>query len=481
MSNAVIQIKNFGPVKSGQFELNPLTIFLGLNNTGKSYCALLVYSIYQAILGRIPGTMPSVTDRVFSDEFESHMSKDWPKIRQALRSNRNICLSDFPQFTRGQLTEVLEESLLKFPKSIEISLQKYLQYDHPNELICKNLTHPRSMVIELKDLNGNSYLSLKVAPQDNKVHVSTSLSAEQYTLDSERLRHLVETRYPITFIMLQILSTSFQQLFSGFNDRTIYYLPAARSGTLQVWPLLGTAITESLSRLAGLYPIQLRSAPGITSDFMTTIYDLIGGRTTIPPDIYASRKDGLTKIIDFMEKEILEGSVGFARTGDLKTPVFYYTIPGLRLDLSRASSMVAELAPLDMLMKRFISPPYDTVVIDEPEAHLHPANQRKIAILIAKLVRNGVNVICTTHSHLFLHQISNLVLASSLSPGRKKRLGLSDSTLDPSDVGVYLFERKDSLVNIKPVPLTKAVGYAEGEYIKVYEELLEEYHEVSDQ
>ena len=479
MANAVIQVRNFGPVKSGQFELRPLTIFLGLNNTGKTYCALLVYSIYQAILGRIPGTMPSIIDRIFNSKFETRVSKDWPKIRETLKSNRNINLSDFPEFTKKQLTEVLEESLSSFPKAIEISLQKYLQYEQPNELICKNLAHPRSMVIDLKDRDGHSYLSLKVAPQDKKVHVSTSLSAGQYTLNYSKLQPSIGKKYPVQLIMYEILSSCFQQLFTGFNNRIVYYLPAARSGTLQVWPLMGTAITESLSRLAGLYPIQLRTVPGITSDFMTTIYTLFGGGGGRPIDIRPSRKSKLAKVIDFMETEILEGQVSIAKTGDLKTPTFFYSQPGLKIDLSRSSSMVAELAPLDMLMKSFISPPDDLIVIDEPEAHLHPENQRKAAILIAKLVRQGVNVICTTHSHIFLHQISNLVLASDLESAKREKLHLVDSTLEQSDVGVYLFRRKDSLVNINQIPLTKAVGYAEEEYVKVYEELLEEYYEVS--
>lgn len=479
MTNAVIQVRNFGPIKSGQFELRPLTIFLGLNNTGKTYCALLVYSIYQAILGRIPGTMPSITSRIFDSKFERGVSKDWPKIKQSLKSNRIINLQDLPEFTKEQLTGVLEESLSSFPKSIEIALQKYFQYEQPNELICKNLSHPRSMVIDLKDLDGNSYLNLKVAPQDKKVHVSTSLSAEQYTLNYSKLRPLIQAKLQPQFIMYEILSSCFQQLFTGFNNRMVYYLPAARSGTLQVWPLMGAAITESLSRLAGLYPIQLRPVPGITSDFMTTIYSLIG-RGGRPLDIRPSRKSKLAKVVDFLETEILEGQVSIAKTGDLETPTFFYSIPGLTIDLSRASSMVAELAPLDMLMKRFISTPGDLVVIDEPEAHLHPANQRKAAILIARLVRQGVNVICTTHSHIFLHQISNLVLASNSDSAKREKLDLVDSTLEQSDVGVYLFQRKDSLVNINQIPLIKAVGYAEEEYVKVYEELLEEYYEVSD-
>lgn len=472
MANAVIQVKNFGPVKSGKFELRPLTIFLGQNNTGKTYCALLVYSIYQAISGRIPGTMPSISPKIYNPKFERQFSKDWRKIKEILESNHNINLSDFPEFTKKQLTEVLEDSFLRFPQAIEIALHKYLQYEQPDELICKNLVSPRSMTIDLKAPGGNSYLKLRVAPKSKKVHVSTSLSTEQYTLKYSQLRPLIQGKAPATYVMYALFSACFQQLFTGFNSSAVYYLPAARSGTLQVWPLMGTAITETLSRVLGLYPIKLGTVPGITSDFMTTIFNLIN---TFRP----LQKSALYKVSDFMETEILEGQVVVSKTGDLKAPAFFYSIPGLKIDLSRSSSMVAELAPLDMLIKTLILPPGNLIIIDEPEAHLHPKNQRKVALLLAKLVRHGVNVICTTHSHIFLHQISNLVLASNLNSEKKRKLDLVDSTLEQSDVGVYLFQKEDSFVNINQTPMTRAVGYAEDEYVKVYKELLEQYYEVS--
>lgn len=473
MANAVIKVRNFGPIKSGQFELRPLTIFLGQNNTGKTYCALLVYSIYQAILGRIPGTMPSISSIVFSRSFERAFSKDFRRIREMFELNPNdINLSNFPEFTKEQLTKLLEESFSRFPQSIEIALNKYLQYAQPNELICKNLLNPQSMLVDVKDPLGNSYLKLRVAPRGKKVHVSTSLSTGQYILKYSQLEPLIKSRMSAAIISYEIFASSFPQLFSGFNNNRVYYLPAARSGTLQVWPLISTYIAETLPRVVGLHPIQLGTVPGITSDFMTTLYNLIGAWRQPTKSVFS-------EVIDFMEKEILGGTVSLSKRGDLLAPTFLYSIPGLTIDLSRASSMVAELAPLDALMKRMLSPPYELVIIDEPEAHLHPENQRKVAHLIAKLVRRGINVICTTHSHIFLHQISNLVLASDLDSKKKRKLGLTDSTLAQSDVGVYLFQKEDSLVNIKETPLIKAAGYAEDEYVKVYEELLDEYHEVS--
>lgn len=53
-----IEIENFGPIASGSFELRPLTLFIGPNNTGKSYAATLAHSIVQAMpAGGVPGVL----------------------------------------------------------------------------------------------------------------------------------------------------------------------------------------------------------------------------------------------------------------------------------------------------------------------------------------------------------------------------------------------------------------------------------------
>jgi predicted ATPase len=37
-----VEVENFGPISSGRVRLKPLTIFIGPNNSGKSYTAMLI-------------------------------------------------------------------------------------------------------------------------------------------------------------------------------------------------------------------------------------------------------------------------------------------------------------------------------------------------------------------------------------------------------------------------------------------------------
>ena len=54
-----LDIKNFGPITSGSFELKPLTIFIGPNNAGKSYAAMLTHGISNTLRSPLTQWMSS--------------------------------------------------------------------------------------------------------------------------------------------------------------------------------------------------------------------------------------------------------------------------------------------------------------------------------------------------------------------------------------------------------------------------------------
>ena len=45
MRNWVLHVKNFGKIKSADVEVKPLTLFVGDNNSGKSYLLSLIWSL----------------------------------------------------------------------------------------------------------------------------------------------------------------------------------------------------------------------------------------------------------------------------------------------------------------------------------------------------------------------------------------------------------------------------------------------------
>jgi len=64
---------------------------------------------------------------------------------------------------------------------------------------------------------------------------------------------------------------------------------------------------------------------------------------------------------------------------------------------------------LPVILAALIAKPGDLIIIENPEAHLHPAAQSKIGKLLALAAQNGVQVIVETHSDHLLNGIRVMV------------------------------------------------------------------------
>lgn len=68
------------------------------------------------------------------------------------------------------------------------------------------------------------------------------------------------------------------------------------------------------------------------------------------------------------------------------------------------------------------------LLIENPEAHLHPQGQTKIAELIALATKNGMQVVIETHSDHFIDGI---------------RLAVKEKQIDRNDVAIHYFSKND--------------------------------------
>jgi len=84
----------------------------------------------------------------------------------------------------------------------------------------------------------------------------------------------------------------------------------------------------------------------------------------------------------------------------------------------------------------------DTLIVEEPEAHLHPKSQVPLARHLVGLVRRGMRVILSTHSDFLLEQLDIFVKLGSLTPPKRARRGYGkgDYVLD-DEIAPYAFAR----------------------------------------
>ncbi|MBE4178242.1 AAA family ATPase [Vibrio parahaemolyticus] len=131
------------------------------------------------------------------------------------------------------------------------------------------------------------------------------------------------------------------------------------------------------------------------------------------------------------KKKILKGRVEF--NSQTKQLMFYPIETNLKLELSSTSSMVSELAPIVSYLRYVLTenakrtrrrvnskvrPACNLIMIEEPEAHLHPEIQLLLTEIFSKLVNQNVKLVITSHSNYIFNKVNNLIMSDTLSVNR---------------------------------------------------------------
>ncbi|MBC7225701.1 MAG: AAA family ATPase [Thermoflexales bacterium] len=435
-------MKDFGPIREGSFDLAPLTVFIGPNGSGKTYAATLAYLFIKALEVR---------------GWENIWDLLWLLTKSPLSKSATEPVIIVPDMLSEAGQEAFREKLSQFigqiVSSLENQIPNYFGQDSIEPLVRRGGDYLQigfrweqekraPFVVQGGWLKGRGW-SWEWGGFDR-------LSLEFYGLPKPRRGRPLQ-------LTPEDLIWAFQNSL-GLPER-IYYFPAARAGLLQGWRVLAAMAIRWVRREIGIRPIQATPYTGVAGDFLLALLE--GG----PRWVWQPIKD--TAVTTLLE-EILQGYVDWLSPEDPQLLVFQQ---GLRIPLSAVSSGLAELAPIDLWLRKGLLRRGDWLIIEEPEAHLHPENQRRIATLMVRLVRCGVRVLCTTHSDIILHQISNhLLLGEALEKGhRPEGFDPEWDRLGYGEVGVYLFRMEGDGSVIEPVIPEPGFGIPEDEFVRVAE------------
>ena len=183
--------------------------------------------------------------------------------------------------------------------------------------------------------------------------------------------------------------------------------------------------------------IELNERPAFSSGMYEEFFDF-------KMDINRPLKE-TQKIDEALVQYLSEVNVGDVQ--QVEGRLMYYT-NNVEMPVTAAASSIKELAPLTLLLKKF---PVNgmSVLFEEPEAHLHPGRQVKVADLIGCAIHRDCHMQITTHSDYFIKRLNNLIMLYQIKNRNyelyetiSNKWNIQETCLiDPQKVGAYLLVR----------------------------------------
>ncbi|RKY14989.1 MAG: hypothetical protein DRP82_02800 [Planctomycetota bacterium] len=440
-----VKVRNLGPVRKADLQIKPFTVFIGPNNSGKSYLALMVHCIISNAV---------VIQRQLLYEVERIVLSHVRSRRKLLDLGPEKCLAD----------AVVETWKRTFPdRMVELFACESLE-----DLVSVGASSMtvETLGVKLEIAKGNiGEDQLRVVPEGRDPWSLREFGARMKKMFKEAEK--VFGKYPpdrglSSFMMLveRELGPFMQKIIFAESS---HYLPAGKCGILSSFEVLSAAAIDLLQSALGWKELRLPAFPGAIAEF---IQALLMHRAQSGSDRRVSA------VLENIVKDITGGEVRLL-SGQRGKPVEIKFIgEGYEIPIRRASSSISEIAPVVFFVGlpeerrapiRF--PRYrfrgreTLLIIEEPEAHLDARNQVLFTRLLAFLVRNGVRVLITTHSDYVLEQVSNLVLCGMQDEKTKKKFARFTDGQEyvlPEEVSVYLMReggRKHRWFDAVPVEI----------------------------
>ena len=463
--NVEISVRNFGPIAEANIDLRPLTVFIGPSNTGKTYFSTQIYALHSIFNGfSESGFLSPFGPTSFMELMTGNNPERGILLDPAVAEEEIIELGKLFKTSRGpiklsdlttrmqnqlqnQLQDIIKESEV-FREPLQEGLKNCFDLNSILPLIRLTETQHNEMLVSLKVSKGNKEcwkINLKVSESgivvDGSIGEGIHLFPEGWSMT---IRGLAKNEHRV----------SFNHPWPNSLKRNRYYLPAARSGIMQSHRVIMSSLVKRTTRVGLERFPEVPTLPGVIAEFMQQI--ILYEEDRVP-------NGEIQHIADVLETDVLAGQI-HVKPSPSGYPDFRYRPCRTKEDmrLSQASSMVSELAPLVLFIRGLIRPG-DTLIIEEPEAHLHPGAQTEIAATLGRLIRAGVRVVVTTHSDWLLKEIGNLIREGVLKEKgelRKKSNG-PESWLLPDEVGAWQFHREKP---VEPLHFTNLDGIDPPDY-----------------
>lgn len=462
-NNSNIKIENFGVINNADLDISPLTVFIGPNSCGKSFAAKLIHclsltpdediseiglkhvfdsfdnlrennktQVFELIneINNYIGTNPTINSEPLKIPFE--------KIDLIIEEGIIVYFSEIiSEMIKNQFEEELDD-LINFNKNFfKIKIRN-------NELIKKT---NEDLVLDV----GKVVITSDEKPENNeKLLMQVQSDGKNFNFNIESML-LDKNRLGDFSIFLLFYQTIGLNIFREVLLENSFYIPAERSEIIIDKKLLSRKIQNKSDISKN------------QSEVLANLLNIDSNKRGIYYDIACELEKNLSSIIVDIDETNVFNNVVYENSETHKN------IPSRLL-----STSIHELS-IFILYLKYVLNEGDLLIIEEPEAHLHPANQRLLIKYFVKLINKGLKILITTHSDYMISQIDNMINLSNMSEEDLNKLNYTkEDILNFKDVNIYNFkENPDKTYNTEKIIILED-GFVEDNFSKIANELYDE-------
>ncbi|QKF58958.1 AAA family ATPase [Aliarcobacter lanthieri] len=397
--NFNFSIENLGNIKKANFEIKPLTIIAGENGSGKSFTTKSLYCLLDAlnkdylfdyIQSNINGIKRAIffyesellnkskKDINFIENFQEKYLNFFDFIQDELQKlnleQQEKMLQNFSLELKQhykQLKEYFEEqsSLKKFQRvsehtdNILTSYSNIIQFE-------SNFKYIISEQIE-KNLKSNFQKNFQISNIETLIQKDEKVKSIDLKIDSIG-NVLIKDKQYIDFSFKSKGIVQIQNLKNIVYIDSPAYLKVRKGLESRYRGLLGIKI-EDEKYLKG-YPL-----------YLERLYDFLDKRYLYEPD-FKNLSEELQKLMN--------GKLNITKSGEIE----YLDEKNNSMPLSLTAMGITNIGLIDLLLRNNIINKGSFLIMDEPEAHLHPKWQVALIDILYKVAQAGANIIIATHS-----------------------------------------------------------------------------------
>jgi len=438
-----ISIEKLGVFEKTELDIEDLTILCGENNTGKTYVTYALYGFLDFWGNRFMFPVNEEWVSKLLDTGECQIKKT-DLFHQSSKAWQKAC-KDYVK--EGVLAECFGGDKTRFK---EISFEATLP------TITLNFNKVDKIEFLQNTEKGN---------ETNVVLIISKDDAEALTISLTNFKHTNQKPVRLVTLLLSSLLKAFTYPVQPF------IISAERTGIAIFRNELDFARTKALEYLTtkGKEPTEeFDLFKFITQQYNTDYPKPVKDNVEFARQIesLSKRESWLAKTHPEVLKEfnkILGGTYKISKAGSVqfvpKKKIRH--LSDKELSMNDSSGAVRSLLQLRFYLYH-IATKQDFLIIDEPELNLHPANQRLMARLLAKLVNLGFKIFVTTHSDYLVRELNTLLMLKGEAEYLKKIAEengyTDDELLTPEQVCLYTAKIREKKYTLEKAKITSQYG-----------------------